>query len=234
ENLDNLAQPISAFFAESIVSTGGQIVLPVGYLSKIYQEVRNRGGLCVSDEVQIGLGRVGDAFWGFELQGVVPDIVTMGKPLGNGHPLAAVATTAEVAAAFNNGMEYFNTFGGNPVSAAIGQSVFDTVMDQALQLNAKTVGEYLQNSVRELANSFEIIGDVRGHGLFIGVEFVKNGVEPATQEVSDLMEFALVRGVLLSCDGPDNNVLKIKPPLIIGKSEVDLFINVLSDWLGRK
>ena len=184
--------------------------------------------------MQIGLGRVGDAFWGFELHGVIPDIVTMGKPLGNGHPLAAVATTAEIAASFNNGMEYFNTFGGNPVSAAIGQSVFDTVTDQALQLNAKTVGDYLQAQVRQLAKTHQIIGDVRGHGLFIGVEFVKNDMEPATDEVSDLMEFALSRGVLLSCDGPDNNVLKIKPPLIIGKAEVDIFLNVLSDWLEKK
>ncbi len=234
QNINELNQPLSAFFAESIVSTGGQIVLPDGYLSKVYDAVRNQGGICVSDEVQIGLGRVGDAFWGFELHGVIPDIVTMGKPLGNGHPLAAVATTAEVAASFNNGMEYFNTFGGNPVSAAIGQSVFDTVMDQALQLNAKTVGDYLQAQVKQLAKTHQIIGDVRGHGLFIGVEFVKNEMEPATDEVSELMEFALSRGVLLSCDGPYNNVLKIKPPLIIGKAEVDIFLNVLSDWLEKK
>ena len=155
----------------------------------------------------------------------------MGKPLGNGHPLAAVVTTPEIAAEFNNGMEYFNTFGGNPVSAAIGQSVFDTVMDQALQLNAKITGDYLQSAVRDLAKEHEIIGDVRGHGLFIGVELVKSNLQPATQEVAELMEFALQRGVLLSCDGPDNNVLKIKPPMIIGKAEVDIFINVFKDWL---
>lgn len=231
ESLEKLAEPISAFFAESIVSTGGQIVLPPGYLPEVYKSVRAKGGICVSDEVQIGLGRVGDAFWGFELQGVIPDIVTMGKPLGNGHPLAAVVTTPEIAAEFNNGMEYFNTFGGNPVSAAIGQSVFDTVMDQALQLNAKITGDYLQSAVRDLAKEYEIIGDVRGHGLFIGVELVKSNLQPATEEVAELMEFALQRGVLLSCDGPDNNVLKIKPPMIIGKAEVDIFINVFKDWL---
>ncbi|NDI11736.1 MAG: aminotransferase class III-fold pyridoxal phosphate-dependent enzyme, partial [Actinobacteria bacterium] len=134
KSISSLKQPISAFFAESIVSTAGQIVLPAGYLSAAYKMVRAAGGLCVSDEVQIGMGRVGEKFWGFELHDVVPDIVTLGKPLGNGHPLAAVVTTSEVAASFNNGMEYFNTFGGNPVSAAIGQAVLEVVYDQRLQL----------------------------------------------------------------------------------------------------
>ena len=229
-----LANNLGAFFAESIVSTAGQILLPDGYLANAYKAIRSAGGICVSDEVQIGLGRVGKKFWGFELHGVVPDIVTMGKPLGNGHPLAAVATTPEIASAFNNGMEYFNTFGGNPVSAAIGQAVFDVVEDEGLQRNALLIGSYLQESVKSLAKEHSIIGDVRGSGLFIGVEMMIDENRPATEEVSKLMEFALTRGVMLSCDGPDNNVLKIKPPMIITKSDVDLFLNVLSEWLDRR
>lgn len=231
--LDTLNEPIAAFFSESIVSTAGQIVLPPGYLNSVFNEVRNRGGICVSDEVQIGLGRVGEQFWGFQLHGVVPDIVTMGKPLGNGHPLAAVVTTAEIASSFNNGMEYFNTFGGNPVSSVIGQTVFDIVMDEALQLNALQTGNYLMNSIRALGKEHSIIADVRGHGLFIGVEMMRDEKTPATSEVSDLMEFALSKGVLLSCDGPDNNVLKIKPPLIVNTAQVDHLTNVISDWLSQ-
>jgi 4-aminobutyrate aminotransferase-like enzyme/Ser/Thr protein kinase RdoA (MazF antagonist) len=234
KSINSLKQPLSAFFVESIVSTAGQIVLPPGYLAQAFKIVRANGGVCVSDEVQIGMGRVGDKFWGFELHGVVPDIVTLGKPLGNGHPLAAVVTTPEIAASFNNGMEYFNTFGGNPVSAAIGQAVLEVVYDQKLQLNAKNIGKYLQDGVSSLAKSNSIIADVRGSGLFIGVEMMVGEKRPATNEVSDLMEFALAKGVLLSSDGPDNNVLKIKPPLVISKSDVDLFLNVLSDWLRRK
>lgn len=232
--IDELDQNMSAFFAEAIVSTAGQIVLPDRYLHMAYQMVRSAGGVCISDEVQIGLGRVGTHFWGFEMQGVVPDIVTMGKPLGNGHPLAAVVTTPEIAAAFNNGMEYFNTFGGNPVSAAIGQAVFDIVEDECLQRNALEIGTYLQESVKELARKHSIIADVRGSGLFIGVEMITDQNQPATKEVADLMEFALHRGVLLSCDGPDNNVLKIKPPLIITKQDVNLFLNVLEEWLIKR
>ena len=234
KSISSLKQPLSAFFVESIVSTAGQIVLPPGYLAEAFKVVRANGGVCVSDEVQIGMGRVGEKFWGFELHGVVPDIVTLGKPLGNGHPLAAVVTTPQIAASFNNGMEYFNTFGGNPVSAAIGQAVLEVIYDQKLQLNAKNVGQYLQDGIRSLMRSYPIIADVRGSGLFIGVEMMLNEKKPATDQVSDLMEFALSKGVLLSCDGPDNNVLKIKPPLVITKSDVDLLLNVMGDWLGKK
>jgi 4-aminobutyrate aminotransferase-like enzyme len=145
-----------------------------------------------------------------------------------------VVTTPEVAASFNNGMEYFNTFGGNPVSAAIGQAVLEVIYDQKLQLNAKNMGQYLRNGVNSLARDHSIIADVRGSGLFIGVEMMRDKKIPATNEVADLMEFALNKGVLLSCDGPDNNVLKIKPPLIITKSDVDQLLNVFSDWLGKK
>ena len=142
--LASLDQPLAAFIAEGIMSTAGQVTLPAGFLAEAYDVTRAAGGVCVADEVQIGLGRVGDAFWGFQLHGVVPDIVTMGKPLGNGHPLAAVVTTPSIAASFHNGMEYFNTFGGNPVSAAIGQAVLDVVLDSRLQAHARDLGGYLQ------------------------------------------------------------------------------------------
>jgi 4-aminobutyrate aminotransferase-like enzyme len=179
------------------------------------------------------MGRMGKTFWGFELHDVVPDIVTIGKPLGSGHPLAAVVTTPEIANSFITGMEYFNTFGGNPVSAAIGQTVLDVIVDESLQRNALTVGNYLMNGVRELGKSLECIGDVRGSGLFIGVEFVtdRDSQTPGTQITRDLIEFARENGVFLSSDGPADNVLKIKPPMIIGKAEVDLFLDVLARGL---
>lgn len=231
--LHDLDRPLCAFISESIVSTAGQITLADGFLKQAYDIVREAGGVCIADEVQIGMGRVGDHFWGFELHGVTPDIVTMGKPIGNGHPLAAVATTPEIAQSFLNGMEYFNTFGGNPVSAAIGQSVLDVIADQHLQANAREMGNYLMANVRELSKDIEYIGDVRGSGLFIGVEFVtdRDSQTPATQLTSDLMEFARERGVFLSCDGPGNNVLKIKPPLVVNQSDIDLFVSVLADGL---
>lgn len=233
--LADLNQGLCAFISESIISTAGQITLAPGFLSLAYQQARSAGGVCIADEVQIGMGRVGEFFWGFELHGVVPDIVTIGKPIGNGHPLAAVVTTPEIAQSFLTGMEYFNTFGGNPVSAAIGQAVLDVVVDQALQANAKTVGNYLMDGVRKMASNFPTIGDVRGSGLFIGVEFVldQQTQTPATQLTSDLIEFAKNQGVFLSSDGPDNNVLKIKPPLVIEKSDVDLFLTVLADGLEK-
>lgn len=233
--LADLNQPLCAFISESIISTAGQITLAPGFLPLAYEQTRAAGGVCIADEVQIGMGRVGECFWGFELHNVVPDIVTIGKPIGNGHPLAAVVTTPEIAHSFLTGMEYFNTFGGNPVSAAIGQAVLDVVADQALQANANHLGNYLMDSVRQLGKSIPIIGDVRGSGLFIGVEFVldQETQVPATQLTADLIEYAKIQGVFLSSDGPANNVLKIKPPLVITKEDVDLFLTVLKDGLTK-
>jgi 4-aminobutyrate aminotransferase-like enzyme len=157
----------------------------------------------------------------------------MGKPIGSGHPLAAVITTPEIAHSFITGMEYFNTFGGNPVSAAIGQTVLDVIVDESLQRNALTTGNYLMAGVRELGKSIETIGDVRGSGLFIGVEFVtdRESQSPGTKVTKDLIEFARENGVFLSSDGPAENVLKIKPPMIIGTKEVDIFLDVLERGL---
>ena len=228
--LGDLDQPLAAFIAEGIVSTGGQVTLAEGFLADAYAQVRATGGVCIADEVQIGLGRVGERFWGFELHGVVPDIVTMGKPLGNGHPLAAVVTTPEIAESFHNGMEYFNTFGGNPVSAVVGQAVLDYVLDMRLQAHARDLGAYVQEQVRGMRADHPLIGDVRGHGLFLGVEFMRDG-QPATQEVEDIIEFALQCGIMLSSDGPDNNVFKIKPPMVVQRADMDRFLEVLDDAL---
>ncbi len=235
KQLGDLGQPLCAFISESIVSTAGQITLAPGFLKSAYQQTRAAGGVCIADEVQIGMGRVGEHFWGFELHDVVPDIVTIGKPIGNGHPLAAVVTTPEIAQSFLTGMEYFNTFGGNPVSAAIGQAVLDVVADQSLQANAQKMGTYLMNSVRELSKSIPVIGDVRGSGLFIGVELVldQSTQEPATKLTADLIEYAKTEGVFLSSDGPANNVLKIKPPMVINQEDVDLFLSVFKSGLTK-
>ena len=205
---------VGAFIIEPIISCGGQIELPKGFLSAAYQLVRKAGGVCISDEVQTGCGRMGKTFWGFQLHNVIPDIVTIGKPLGNGHPIAAVACTQEVAEAFANGMEYFNTFGGNPVSCAIATEVLKTVKREKLQENALKVGAFLKSELQQLSKEFPIIGDVRGQGLFLGIELVDADLNPLAEQTAYLANRMKDHGILMSTDGPDNNVLKIKPPII--------------------
>ncbi|WP_291868993.1 aminotransferase class III-fold pyridoxal phosphate-dependent enzyme [Maribacter sp.] len=205
---------VGAFIIEPIISCGGQIELPDGFLAKSYEHVRAVGGLCISDEVQTGCGRMGKTFWGFQLHNVVPDIVTIGKPLGNGHPIAAVACTKEVAEKFANGMEYFNTFGGNPVSCAIGAEVLRTVKREKLQENALKVGTYLKEELQKLAQEFPIIADVRGQGLFLGIELVDANMNPLAEQTDYLANRMKDHGILMSTDGPDHNVLKIKPPIV--------------------
>jgi 4-aminobutyrate aminotransferase-like enzyme len=190
--------------------------------------------LVIADEVQVGFGRVGPQFWGFATQGLIPDIVTMGKPAGNGHPLAAVVTTPEIAASFANGMEYFNTFGGNPVSAAIGSAVLDVIEQENLPENAARIGERILAGARELAGRYEIIGDARGLGLYLGIELVRDRetLEPADTEASYIIERMRDLGVLVSIDGPHNNVLKIKPPIVWGEAEADRLITTLNRVLA--
>ena len=174
EALQSEGKSPAVFICETLLGVGGQIPLPPGYLHEVYRHVRAAGGVCIADEVQVGFGRVGDAFWGFQLQDAVPDIVVMGKPIGNGHPVAAVVVTNEIADAFNNGLEYFNTFGGNPVSMAAGLAVLDVIQQEEMQAHAKQTGEYLMNGLKKLMNKYSLIGDVRGNGLFIGAEMVKD------------------------------------------------------------
>lgn len=225
----------AAFLAESISGCGGQVVFPQGYLRGAYEAARAAGAVCIADEVQVGFGRVGERFWAFELQGVTPDIVTMGKPIGNGHPLAAVVTTPEVAASFETGMEYFNTFGGNPVSCAVGLAVLDVIAEERLQEHALTVGRHLVNGLRALQGRYELIGDVRGEGLFIGVELVTDRatLEPATTRAREAVEALRHRGILLSTDGPHANVIKIKPPLPFTTEDADRVVAELDAALGR-
>jgi 4-aminobutyrate aminotransferase-like enzyme/Ser/Thr protein kinase RdoA (MazF antagonist) len=226
---------IGAFICESLLGCGGQIVPPAGYLDAAYRHVRVAGGVCIADEVQTGFGRVGAHFWAFEAQSVVPDIVTMGKPMGNGHPLGAVVTTPEIAASFDNGMEYFNTFGGNPVSCAIGLAVLDLLADEGLQANALHVGERLLTGLRGLQATYPLIGDVRGQGLFVGVELVRDREtrEPAPEQAAYVANRVRELGVLLSTDGPYHNVLKIKPPLVFGEADADLLLATLERVLAE-
>ncbi len=220
-DMSGLDRRLAAFFVEPLLGCGGQLVLPEGYLQAAFEEVHAAGGVCVCDEVQIGFGRVGSHFWGFETQGVVPDIVTMGKPIGNGHPMGAVACRPEIAAAFMSGMEYFNTFGGNPVSAAAGLAVLDVIRDERLMGNAVARGAQLHDGLSALAERHPLIGDVRGLGLFMGVELVRDldTLEPADREIKAIVEAMKAEGILLSTEGPHHNVLKIKPPLVISAAE---------------
>ncbi len=223
---------VAAFIAESVPGCGGQIVPPPGYLRAAAAHIREAGGLFIADEVQVGLGRVGSHFWGFQLDddasggiesNLAPDIVVLGKPLGNGHPLAAVVTTRAIADAFDNGMEYFNTFGGNPASCAVGLAVLDEIEDRGLQENARVVGNHLLEGLEDLRARHPIVGDVRGVGLFIGIELVRNGdtLEPADTEATYVTNRMRDNGILISTDGPLHNVLKIKPPLVFTADNAD-------------
>ena len=227
--------PMGAFIAESLSSCGGQILPPAGYFQTAFEHVRSAGGLCIADEVQVGFGRVGTHFWAFEAQGVVPDIVVLGKPIGNGHPIGAVVTTTEIAASFDNGMEFFSTFGGNPVSAAIGLAVLDVIQGEGLQERSLELGGRFLEGLGELKDKHELVGDVRGAGLFIGVELVRDRdtLEPATEEADQLINRLQERGLLLSTDGPLHNVIKIKPPMVLTADDVDMAVRMFDDELAN-
>lgn len=216
----------AALIFESVISCGGQVELPDGFLKHAYASTRAAGGVCVADEVQTGCGRAGKYFWAFQQHDVVPDIVTIGKPIGNGHPLGVVVTTQAIADAFNNGMEYFNTFGGNPVSCAIGLEVLRVIREEKLQQNADAVGKYLKHELRDLMKHHPIIGDVRGPGLFLGVDLVidHDTRKPATLQASYFANRMKQKGILMSTDGPFNNVLKIKPPITFSMHNADFLL----------
>ncbi|KAM6224209.1 5-phosphohydroxy-L-lysine phospho-lyase [Rhynchocyon petersi] len=209
---------IAAFFVESLPSVGGQIIPPAGYFPRVAEHIRRAGGVFVADEIQVGFGRVGKHFWAFQLHGedFVPDIVTMGKPIGNGHPLACVATTQAVARAFEaTSVEYFNTFGGSPVSCAVGLAVLEVLQKEQLQAHATHVGNFLMELLRQQKVKHPIIGDIRGIGLFIGVDLIRDEAtrKPATEEADYLVSRLKENYILLSTDGPGRNVLKFKPPM---------------------
>jgi 4-aminobutyrate aminotransferase-like enzyme/Ser/Thr protein kinase RdoA (MazF antagonist) len=223
----------AAYIAETLPSVGGQIVLPPGYLAEVYQHVRAAGGLCIADEVQVGFGRLGTHLWGFETQGVVPDIVVLGKPIGNGFPLAALVTTPEIAQAFDNGMEFFSTFGGNPVACAAGLAVLDVLRDERLQEHALRVGGRLLDGLRELIGRHPIVGDARGSGLFLGLELVRDRLtlEPAPNAATYLVNRLRDCGILAGTDGPYHNVIKIRPPMPFGAEDADLLLETLDELL---
>ncbi len=224
----------AAFIAETIPSVAGQIFLPPGYLKGVYEAVRAAGGLVIADEVQVGFGRVGNSMWAFEEHGVVPDIVTMGKPIGNGHPLAVVAVRREVAQAFANGMEYFNTFGGNPVSCAAGLAVLDVLEQENLLHNASEQGSYLLNGMARLKEKYPAVGDVRGRGLFFGIEMVRDRTtkEHAGDVASRIVNRAKELGVLMGTDGPYDNVIKLRPPMIFRREHADMLLEALDRAMG--
>jgi alanine-glyoxylate transaminase/(R)-3-amino-2-methylpropionate-pyruvate transaminase len=219
---------VAAFIAESIQGVGGTVVFPPGYLSETYAHVRAAGGLCIADEVQAGFGRTGTHYWGFETQGVIPDIVTMAKGIGNGVPLAAVVTTPKIAQALAAKI-HFNTFGGNPVVCAQGKAVLEVIDREGLQANSQRVGARITAGLRKMADRHSIIGDVRGKGLMIGVELVKDRStkEPAKEETLQVFETAKDFGLLIGKGGFHGNVLRIKPPMCITAADADFLLEVL-------
>jgi 4-aminobutyrate aminotransferase-like enzyme len=235
ERLRESGAGLAGFIAESCPSVGGQIFFPEGYLSEVYAAVRRSGGVCIADEIQTGYGRIGTHFYAFESQGVTPDIVALGKPIGNGHPIGAVITTPEIAASFANGMEFFSTFGGNTVSCAAGLATLGVTLEEDLQPHARRVGARLLKGLRELAGRYAIVGDARGSGLFLGVELVRDRetLEPAAEEASFISNRFRESGILLGTDGPFHNVIKIRPPMPFSESDADLLIAVMDELLAE-
>ena len=236
DSLNRKDEQVSAFISESILGCGGQIFFPEGFLALANEKVQKVGGLCIADEVQIGFGRVGSHFWGFESENTVPDIITMGKSMGNGHPLSAVVTTQEIAQKFNNGMEYFNSFGGNPVSCAVGRTVLEIIEKEKLQENAYLVGKYLIKELNDLKMRHNLIGDVRGRGLFLGIELIRDHEKmiPAASEAERIVNDMKDQGILISTDGPDHNVIKIKPPMVFTNNNADQLLDTLDQLLIKK
>jgi 4-aminobutyrate aminotransferase-like enzyme len=235
DELSKQGRAPAAYIAETLPSVGGQIVFPPNYLKEVYARVRTAGGACIADEVQVGFGRLGTHFWGFETQNVVPDVVVLGKPIGNGFPLAAVITTAEIARSFDNGMEFFSTFGGNPVACAAGLAVLKVVEEENLQERALRVGNYLRELLLALQRQYPIIGDVRGSGLFLGVDLVLDPVtrSAATAQAAYVVNRLRECGVLTGTDGPFDNVIKLRPPLIISERDVDVFMGIFRSVLAE-
>ena len=225
---------IAGFFAESIQGVGGVVVFPDGYLQEAYRIVRGAGGVCIADEVQAGFGRTGTHYWGFETQGVIPDIVTMAKSIGNGAPLAAVVTTPEIAATLAQRI-HFNTFGGNPVSCAIGKAVLEVIDREHLQAKCLELGNHLLAGMRKLMGKYPVIGDVRGTGLMVAMEFVKDRVskEPAKEACAQFFERCKDLGALVGKGGLNGNIVRITPPMCITKADLDFLLAVMDQALSE-
>ncbi|XP_028414643.1 ethanolamine-phosphate phospho-lyase-like isoform X1 [Dendronephthya gigantea] len=232
ENAQKNGRKVAAFLVESAQGCGGQIIFPDGFLKHSFKHIREAGGVCIADEVQTGFGRIGDNFWVFEGQDVVPDIVTMGKPIANGHPISLVVTTQEIADSFGStGATYFNTFGGNPVSCEVAHAVLDVIEEEGLQKNALEVGNFMLKHLKELQKVHPLIGDVRGKGFYIGIELVTDRDKriPATAEALQVKTKLKDRYIILSVDGPDENVLKFKPPMCFSRMDGEFLLSNLNE-----
>lgn len=230
--IDAELNQIAAFIAEPIVGCGGQVPLAKGYLEQVYAKIRAQGGVCISDEVQVGFGRLGDYFWGYEMYNVQPDMIILGKPMANGHPIGAVVTTTEIAESFENGLEFFSSFGGNPITCAIGNAVLDVIAEEGLQKHAKTVGDYLINLLKGLQKKHPKLADIRGSGLFLGIELLDNDRKPDTNLASKIKNELREKCILISTDGPYDNVLKIKPPLSFTNADADTLVKAIDEILS--
>lgn len=220
---------LAAFFAESIQGVGGTVQYPRGYLKKVHKLVKDRGGLFVSDEVQTGFGRTGEHYWGFEGHGIIPDIVTMAKGIGNGFPLAAVVTTPEIAKALD-AASFFNTFGGNPVATAVGSAVVDVLDEEGCMEKSSVTGTRLLQALAPLREEFSMVGDVRGKGLMLGVELVESKESKAplpAVKVNAILEHCREMGLLIGKGGQYGHVLRLKPPMCITEADVDFTAAVL-------
>lgn len=224
----------AGFIAESISGNAGGILLPDGYLAQVYAAVRQAGGVAIADEVQVGYGRLGDWFWGFQQQGVIPDIVAVAKSMGNGHPLGAVITTAPIAEAYRSGGYFFSSTGGSPVSATVGLTVLDIIRDEKLQIHAQQVGARLKAGLQTLTARHACVGTVHGHGLYLGLELVadRQARTPDAALTRDLCERLRQLGVIMQPTGDHGNVLKIKPPLVVSEAEVDYFVTMVDQALA--
>ena len=225
----------AAFIVDTILSSGGVVATPPGYLQKAAEIIRQAGGLFVADEVQPGFGRTGRNFWGYEVDAVIPDIVTMGKPMGNGHPLAATVARRDLVDEFSQHAHYFNTFGGNPVSCAAGLAVLDVIEQEDLQANALDVGLYLNEGLAELASRHESIGDVRGDGLFKAVELVldRDTRKPAVSGAPRIVNALRERRILTGTTGADDNILKLRPPMVFSRENADMFLQEFDEVLSE-
>jgi len=224
----------AAFIIDTIASSGGVVSPPPGYLSGVAKIVRDAGGLFIADEVQPGFGRTGRNFWGYQADGFVPDIVTMGKPMGNGHPLAGIVTRSSIVERFAAKGHYFNTFGGNPVSCAAGLAVLDVLEEENLQQNALDVGQYLVDGLSSLAGRHEAIGDVRGSGFFLGLELVEDREQktPATSLTKKVVNDLRNRGLLTSSIGPHANILKLRCPMVLSLEHADYALEIIDATLA--
>jgi 4-aminobutyrate aminotransferase-like enzyme len=233
--LDEHGHQMAMLILDTAFVSDGIYTSPKGYLNQLYENTHAAGGLCVADEVQGGFGRLGQHFWGFEFDDTIPDIVTLGKPMGNGHPLAAVVTRPEIADSLANEMEYFNTFGGNPVSCAAGLAVLEVIEKEALQQNALEVGQYLRERLEVLRMDYPVIGEVHGSGLLQGIDIIKPDGAPDPEMADRIMNHMRENGVLIGTTGQNYATLKIRPPIVFQKEHAEIFlaafINAISELL---